>query len=143
VGSGGSGGDGTFCGEFVAATRFKVPLNRCSIPRPDELKPGAVAVGARFIAVISGCLALRTFVPINAFAGNCVSASTSFRADSFATTTVHGPYVVTSAATHCTTCNRQFSLHLLMICLACAFPCSIRNTGEWPRNQLHLLVFFF
>jgi hypothetical protein len=117
-------------GELVAPTRLKVRLNRCFTPRPYELKPSAVAVGARFIAVISGCLTLCTFVPINAFAGNSVNASTSFGADSFATTTVHGPYVITSAAAHCTTCNRQFSLHLPMICLVCAFTCSIRNTAR-------------
>jgi hypothetical protein len=54
-----------------------------------------------------------TFDPIS-FDSNCVYAAAALFAAGFATTTVCDPHVVTSAATLCTTRNRQFSLHLLI-----------------------------
>ena len=90
-------------------------LNRCFIPQADEYVAGTFAVRAFLIAVISGCLAVRTFAPIKCFDGNCVNAAAALFAPGFATTTVCDPHAVTGAATLCTTRNRQFSLHLLMI----------------------------
>jgi hypothetical protein len=56
-----------------------------------------------------------TFAPIKSFDSNCVNAAAALFAAGFATATACDPQVVTSAATLCTTRNRQFSLHLLMI----------------------------
>src|SRR6202030_3499997 len=64
--------------------------------------------------VISGCLALSTFAP-NSFDSDGVGAAAASFADVSATTTICDPDVVTSAATFCTSGNRQFSLHLSMI----------------------------
>src|ERR1700756_1408757 len=72
------------------------------------------AVGAFFVAVISGGLALSTFAP-NSFDSNFVGAAAASFAYVSATTTVCDPDVVASAATFCTPGNRQFSLHLSMI----------------------------
>ena len=52
-----------------------------------------------------------TFAPIKCFDSNCVNATAALFGARFATTTVRDPDVVTSAATFCTTSNRQFSLH--------------------------------
>src|SRR6202171_1583412 len=93
---------------------------------------GSFAVRAFFIAVISGCLTLRTFAPIKCLDSNCVNAAAALSAAGFATTTVCVAYVVTSAATLCTTRNRQFSFHLLMI-----RPCwciHLFHTGRFPDN---------
>jgi hypothetical protein len=84
------------------------------IPQAHEEVAGTFAIRAFFIAVISGCLTVCTFDPISCDS-NCVNAAAALFAAGFATTSVCDPYVVTSAATLCTTRNRQFSLHLLMI----------------------------
>jgi len=90
-------------------------LGRCFIPQAREQIPGAFATGAFLIAVISGCFALRTFVPIGCFGSNCVRAAATLFIAGFGTTAVCNAHVVTSAATLCTTRNWQFSLHPLMI----------------------------
>jgi hypothetical protein len=90
-------------------------LNSCFIPQSYEEITGTLAVRALFIAVISGCLAECTFAPIRCFDSTCVNATAALLAAGFATTVVYDPHVVTGAATLCTTRNRQFSLHLLMI----------------------------
>jgi hypothetical protein len=75
---------------------------------------------------------VRTFAPIKCFDSNCVNAAAALSAAGFATTTVCVPYVVTSAATLCTTRNRQFSLHLLMI--RPGWFIHLFHTGRFPDN---------
>jgi hypothetical protein len=77
-------------------------------------------------------LTLHTFAPIKCFDSNCVNAAAALFAAGFATTTVCVPHVVTSAATLCTTRNRQFSLHLLMIRLCWCF--HLFHTERFPDN---------
>lgn len=89
-------------------------LHRCFMPQSHEEITSTLAVRALFIAVISGCLAVCTFAPIRCF-GTCVNATAALFAAGFGTTAVYDPHVVTGASTLCTTRNRQFSLHLLMI----------------------------
>jgi len=49
----------------VSPMRLKVArLNRCFIPQANESITGTFAVRAFLIAVISGCLTVRTFAPI-------------------------------------------------------------------------------
>jgi len=89
-------------------------LNRCFIPQAHESIAGPFAVRAFFIAVISGCLTVRTFAPVKCSGSNGIQAATALIAAGFATTAVHDPHVVTNAATLCTIGNRQFSPHLLV-----------------------------
>ncbi len=115
----------------MAPVRLKVArLNRCFIPQAHEKIAGTLAVRAFFIAVISGCLTVCTLAPIKYFDSNCVNAAAALFAAGFATTAVCDPHVVTSAATLCTTRNRQFSLHLLMIPPCWCVHCSIRNAAR-------------
>ena len=86
-------------------------LNRCFIPQAHEQIASTFAAWAFFIAVISGCLAVRTFDPVRWFGGNCVSTTATLFADGLAATTVGDPHVVTNTTTLGTTGNRQVSLH--------------------------------
>jgi hypothetical protein len=85
-----------------------------------------------------------TFDPIS-FDSNCVCAAAALFAAGFATTSVCDPYVVTSAATLCTTRNRQFSLHLLMIreCWCVHLFHTGRRPDKWSRQQFrtHLMSY--
>ena len=90
-------------------------LHRCFIPESHEEITGTLAVRAFFIAEISGCLAVCAFVPIRYFDSASVNATAALLAAGFGTTGVRDPHVVTGAATLCTTGNREFSFHLLMI----------------------------
>ena len=102
------------CAEFHVLTKCDRFRSSRFIPQALEEVAGTFAIRAFFIAVISGCLTVCTFDPISCDS-NCVNAAAALFAAGFATTSVCDPYVVTSAATLCTTRNRQFSLHLLMI----------------------------
>jgi hypothetical protein len=52
-------------GRWVLPIHLKVGrLNRCFVPEAHEKIAGAFAHRAFFIAVVSGCLAVRTFGPI-------------------------------------------------------------------------------
>src|SRR5712671_2461991 len=90
-------------------------LNGCFIPESHEEITGTLAVRALFVAEISGCLAVCTFAPIRCLDSASVSATAALFAAGFGTTGVCDPHVVTGAATFCTTGNREFSFHLLMI----------------------------
>jgi hypothetical protein len=103
-------------GQFVAPNRLSVAgLDRCFIRESHEEIAGTLAVRAFFIAEISGCLTVCTFVPIRCFGSASVDAIAPLFAAGFGTTGVCDPHVVTGAATLCTTGNREFSFHLLMI----------------------------
>jgi len=103
-------------GQFVAPNRLRVAgLNRRFIHQSHEEITGTLADRAFFIAVISGCLAVCTFAPIRCLDGTSVNATAALLAAGFGTTAVCDPHVVTGAATLCTTGNREFSFHLLMI----------------------------
>src|SRR6266404_8894621 len=90
-------------------------LHRCFIPESYEEITGTLAVRALFIAEISGCLAVCTFAPIRCLDSASVNAAAALIAAGFGTAAVRDPHVVTGAATLCTTGNREFSFHLLMI----------------------------
>jgi hypothetical protein len=90
-------------------------LHRCFVPESHEEITGTLAVRAFFIAEISGCLAVCTFGPIRCLDSASVNATAALIAAGFGTTGVCDPHVVTGAATLCTTGNREFSFHLLMI----------------------------
>ena len=90
-------------------------LNGCFIPEPHEEIARTLAVRALFIAEISGCLAVCAFAPIRCFDSASVDATAALFAAGFGTAAVRDPHVVTGAATLCTTGNREFSFHLLMI----------------------------
>ena len=133
---GGGGLEGL--GRSVLARHLKVArLNCCLIPETHEQIAGAFAIRAFFIAVIPGCLTVRTFGPIQWVDGNCINAVTAQLAADFATTKVCDPDVVTSAATLCTARNRQISLHLVMIRPCRCFPMfqTRRNPDKWPSGS--------
>ena len=90
-------------------------LDRCFIPESHEEITGTLAVWAFFIAEISGCLAVCAFAPIRCLDSTSVGATAALFAAGFGTAGVRDPHVVTGAATLCTTGNREFSFHLLMI----------------------------
>jgi hypothetical protein len=86
---------------MVNAVTGQVPavrLNRRFIPQ-DEYIADTFAVGAFFVAVISGCLTECTFVPIRYFSSNCVNAVAALFTSDFGTATVRDRQVVASAAT--------------------------------------------
>jgi hypothetical protein len=102
--------------QFVAPNRLRVAgLNRCFIRESHEEIARTLAVRAFFIAEISGCLAVCAFAPIRCFDSTSVDATAALFAAGFGATGVCDPQVVTGAATLCTTGNREFSFHLLMI----------------------------
>ncbi len=89
--------------------------HRCFIRESHEEIAGTLAVRALFIAEIPGCLAVWAFAPIRCLDSASVNATAALFAAGFGTTGVGDPHVVTGAATLCTTGNREFSFHLLMI----------------------------
>lgn len=87
-------------GRLLINAAERVPtlgLNRSFI-RQHEHIANAFAVGAFFIAVIPGCLAECTLIPIRCFGSDYVDATTPFRAV-FGTSTVCDPHIVTSVPT--------------------------------------------
>jgi hypothetical protein len=74
-----------------------VRLNRRFIPQ-DEYITDTFAVGAFFVAVISGSQTECTFFPIRYACTNCVNAVAALSTVDFGTTKVRDRQVVTSAA---------------------------------------------
>src|SRR3979411_970570 len=90
-------------------------LHHCFVRESHEEITSTLAVRAFFIAEISGCLAVCTFGPIRCLDSASVNAIAALIAAGFGAAGVCDPHVVTGAATLCTTGNREFSFHLLMI----------------------------
>jgi hypothetical protein len=80
--------------------------NRCRILQAREQITRTFAVRAFLVAVVSGCLAERTFLPIKFVRSNRVDAFAALSAAVFATTTAYDPGVVTNAAAFCAIRNR-------------------------------------
>src|SRR3979411_3261077 len=90
-------------------------LHHCFVRESHEEITSTLAVRAFFIAEIPGCLAVCTFGPIRCLDSASVNATAALFAAGFGAAAVRDPQVVTGAATFCTTGNREFAFHFLMI----------------------------
>jgi hypothetical protein len=103
----------------------------CFVLQAHEQVADAFAIGAFFVAVVSGGLTERTLAPIGWFGSDCVRATAALLVTGLAAAAVCDTHVVAGATAFCTARNGDLAFHPLMIRLCgCVYLFHPEHHGE-------------